>query len=61
MASGFATALWCDRDPGNARLKEATTASARCIPFGTEPEEGPCVSCGEPSAFGTKLVFGRAY
>jgi prolyl-tRNA synthetase len=61
VQSGFATALWCGRDECDDRLKEATTATPRCIPFGTEAEEGPCVSCGRPSAWGTRLVFGRSY
>lgn len=58
---GFATALWCGRDECDDRLKEATTATPRCIPFGTEAEEGQCVSCGRPSAWGKRLVFGRSY
>ena len=61
VQTGFASALWCGSDECDARLKEETTATPRCIPFGAQPEEGPCVCCGRPSAWGVRLVFGRAY
>jgi prolyl-tRNA synthetase len=61
VESGFVLALSCDDPACEQRLKEATTATPRCIPFDGEPEEGPCAICGSPSAYGTRVVFGRAY
>ncbi|MGO8876491.1 MAG: proline--tRNA ligase [Acidimicrobiales bacterium] len=61
VETGFALALCCDAPACEQRLKEATTATPRCIPFGAAPEEGSCVICGSPSAYGTRVVFGRAY
>ncbi len=61
VETGFALALACDDPACEQRLKDATTATPRCIPFGGEPEEGPCVICGSPSAYGTRIVWGRSY
>ena len=61
VEDGFALALACDSPECEERLKEATTATPRRIPFEGDPETGPCVICGAPSAYGTRLVFGRAY
>ncbi len=61
VEDGFALALACDDPRCEERLKEATTATPRCIPFDGEPEDGPCAICGMPSTYGTRLVFGRAY
>jgi prolyl-tRNA synthetase len=61
VETGFALALSCDDPACELRLKEATTATPRCIPFDGEPEEGACPICGSPSAYGTRVVFGRAY
>jgi prolyl-tRNA synthetase len=58
---GFALALSCGSDSCDERLKAATSATPRCIPFDGEPESGPCAICGEPSAYGKRLVYGRAY
>ena len=38
-----------------------TTATPRCIPLDGEPEQGPCLRCGKPSAYGKRLIFARAY
>jgi prolyl-tRNA synthetase len=61
VESGFALALCCDDPACEQRLKDATTATPRCIPFDGDPEEGGCAICGRPSAYGTRVVFGRAY
>jgi len=61
VESGFALALACDDPACEQRLKDETTATPRCIPFAGEPEEGVCVICGKPSAYGTRVVFGRSY
>jgi prolyl-tRNA synthetase len=61
VATGFAIALWCGSDECDDKLKAATTATPRCIPTTGEPEEGACVCCDQPSAFGKAVVFARAY
>ncbi|MGA8682126.1 MAG: proline--tRNA ligase [Acidimicrobiales bacterium] len=61
VEDGFALALCCDDPACEKRLKDATTATPRCIPLDGEPEAGSCVICGSPSAYGTRVVFGRAY
>jgi prolyl-tRNA synthetase len=61
VETGFALALSCDDPECEQRLKDATTATPRCIPFDGEPEVGACAICGSPSAYGTRVVFGRAY
>ncbi len=58
---GFALALACEDQACEQRLKDATAATPRCIPFDGEPEEGPCAICGSPSSYGKRVVFGRSY
>lgn len=61
VAVGFAYALHCGAEACEDDIKAQTAASPRCIPTDGEPEEGACVRCGSPSAYGTRIVFGRAY
>jgi len=61
VATGFALALHCGQADCEARIKEATTATPRCVPLDGPPEEGPCAACGQPSVYGTRVLFGRAY
>jgi len=61
VATGWARALHCGTPECEAEIKAATTATARCIPLDGEPESGPCIRCGLPSAFGKRVIFGRAY
>ena len=42
-------------------IKAETSATPRCIPAGGPPEQGLCVRCNLPSAYGKRLIFGRAY
>jgi prolyl-tRNA synthetase len=61
VAVGWALALHCGERACEDEIKAETTASPRCIPLAGEPEQGPCVRCGKPSAYGKRLIFGRAY
>ena len=61
VRTGFADALHCGEEACEDDIKTATTASPRCIPTDGEPEEGACIRCGAPSAYGTRIVFARAY
>jgi prolyl-tRNA synthetase len=61
VAVGWALALHCGEQDCEDLIKTETTATARCIPLDGPPESGPCIRCGRPSAYGTRLVFGRSY
>ena len=61
VARGWALALHCGEETCEDEIKAETTASPRCIPLAGEPEQGPCIRCGKPSAYGKRVIFGRAY
>ena len=61
VATGWARALDCGTEECEEEIKAATTATARCIPLDGPPETGPCIRCGLPSAYGKRVIFGRAY
>jgi prolyl-tRNA synthetase len=61
VAVGWALALACGDQACEDEIKAETTASPRCIPLAGEPEQGPCIRCGKPSAYGKRLIFARAY
>ena len=56
---GFVKAMWCGCKECEDKIKEATAATSRCIPFKQEQLSDKCVCCGKPA---TKMVYwGRAY
>jgi prolyl-tRNA synthetase len=61
VAVGWALALHCGDQACEDEIKAETTATPRCIPLEGEPEEGTCIRCGKPSAYGKRLIFARAY
>ena len=61
VARGWALALDCGAEICEDEIKAETTASPRCIPLAGEAEQGPCIRCGKPSAYGKRVIFGRAY
>ena len=61
VAAGWARAFHCGLPDCEDDIKAATSATPRCIPADGQPELGTCVRCGRPSAYGTRLIFGRAY
>jgi len=61
VAQGWARALHCGQRSCEDDIKAETTATPRCIPLDGKPESGLCVRCGLPSAYGKRLIFGRAY
>jgi prolyl-tRNA synthetase len=61
VATGWARALHCGTPECEEEIKAATSATARCIPLDAPPESGPCIRCGTPSAYGKRVIFGRAY
>ncbi len=61
VATGWALALHCGEGACEDEIKAETTATPRCIPLAGAAEQGPCVRCGKPSAYGKRLIFARAY
>ncbi|MGD8904690.1 MAG: proline--tRNA ligase [Anaerolineae bacterium] len=50
VGSGWAKAYWCGDDACEAKIKEDTKATSRCIPLDQESAgPGTCVVCGEPA------------
>jgi len=61
VATGWARAFHCGQPECEEDIKAVTAATPRVIPDDGEPEEGTCIRCGLPSAYGKRLIFGRAY
>jgi prolyl-tRNA synthetase len=61
VATGWALALHCGEQQCEDEIKAETTATPRCIPLAGEAEQGTCVRCGKPSAYGKRVIFARAY
>jgi len=56
---GFILAHWCGSAECEARVKEETRATLRCIPFEAIKEGGSCIICGEAS--NERVYFAKAY
>jgi len=56
---GFYQMHWCGSANCEAKVKEETKATIRCIPFAQIREEGKCIYCNGDSA--GRVVFARAY
>lgn len=56
---GFALVWWCGSPDCEARVKEDTHATARCIPFEQPGGSGRCAVCGLSAE--RKVIFARAY
>ena len=61
VTTGWALAFHCGQAQCESDIKAATSATARVIPAEGAPEQGVCVRCGLPSAYGKRLIFGRSY
>jgi prolyl-tRNA synthetase len=60
VADGWAFSYWCESKECEARVKEDTKATARCIPLEGQPEtKGKCIVCGNEAE--KKVLFGKAY
>ncbi len=59
VQNGWAFSWWCGNDRCEAKIKDETRATARCIPLEQPGGEGPCIVCGEISK--QKVYFARAY
>lgn len=56
---GFLLAHWCGSAECEAKIKEKTKATIRCIPFDQKKEKGKCVLCGKESE--GRVIFAKAY
>jgi prolyl-tRNA synthetase len=61
VKTGWASVLYDGTEETEAKIKEATSATPRCIPADAPAEEGRCFVTGQPSAFGKRVIFARAY
>jgi prolyl-tRNA synthetase len=61
VATGWATVFHCGRPGCEDEIKALTGATPRNVPTDGPEETGVCVRSGEPSAYGKRVIFGRAY
>jgi len=59
VAGGFALAYWCGSEDCEAKIKEETKATIRCIPLEQDGKPGRCVYCDKEAS--EKAVFARAF
>ncbi|MBI3405972.1 MAG: proline--tRNA ligase, partial [Acidobacteria bacterium] len=59
VETGFAYSYWCGNADCEAKIKEETRATMRCIPLEQEGGSGNCVHCGQPAT--ARAIFARAY
>ena len=58
-AAGFATGCWCGSAECEARVKETTAATIRCLTLDREALDGTCIVCGQPAA--ERATWAQAY
>jgi prolyl-tRNA synthetase len=61
VATGWAEVFHCGRPSCEDDIKAKTAATPRCVPLAGAPATGSCVHCGTSSAYGKRVLFGRAY
>jgi prolyl-tRNA synthetase len=59
VQNGWAYSWWCGSKDCEAKVKEDTKATTRCIPLDQPGGTGKCIVCGEPAA--QKVYFARSY
>jgi prolyl-tRNA synthetase len=59
VEKGFALAWWCGSADCEAKIKEETKATMRCIPLEQPGGSGTCILCGGASR--SKAIFAKAY
>lgn len=56
---GFFYVHWCGSSECEAKIKEETKATTRCIPLDSQEETGTCIYCKKPSQ--RRVIIARAY
>ncbi len=59
VENGWAFSWWCGDAECEAKIKDETKATTRCIPLDQEPGKGSCIVCGKPAT--ERAIFGKAY
>ncbi len=60
VEKGFVFSYWCGEAECEAKIKEETKATTRCIPLDGQPNvEGKCIHCGKAAK--EKALFAKAY
>ena len=59
VQNGWAYSWWCEDPACEAKIKDDTKATTRCIPLDQPGGEGKCIVCGEKAH--RKVIFARAY
>jgi prolyl-tRNA synthetase len=59
LQNGWAYSWWCESAECEAKVKEDTKATTRCMPIDQPAGAGKCIVCGEPAQ--RKVYFARAY
>ena len=59
VETGFALSYWCGSPECEAKIKEETRATMRCIPLEQSGGPGVCVYCGKRAT--ERAIFARAY
>ncbi|MFU8771120.1 MAG: proline--tRNA ligase [Anaerolineales bacterium] len=59
VKNGWAFSWWCGDPECEARIKEETTATTRCIPLDQPTGNGRCIYCGNNAT--ERVIFARAY
>ena len=58
-ARGFVVSGWCEDEACEARVKEETKATIRCLPLERERVDGDCPVCGRPAT--ERAYWAQAY
>lgn len=56
---GFIMAFWCEDSQCEAKIKQDSKASTRCLPLDSKIEHGKCIYCGKEAK--NKWLFAQAY
>jgi prolyl-tRNA synthetase len=61
VSTGWALAFHCGNPACEDDIKAETAATPRCVPLDGVAEDGTCVRGDGRSAYGKRVIFGRAY
>jgi len=56
---GFLKAFWCENSKCEAKIKEETKATIRCLPLDAPQKQGKCIYCGKKAK--RQWIFAQAY